>query len=76
MGFLFETLASFGKTIFLLPAGAIVYASAELWRLDLFRQGIFVVWMVFGIGFPSSLLAYQRFFKFVGGVEAPSTASQ
>jgi hypothetical protein len=76
MGFLFETLASLGKTIFLLPCGAILYASAELWRLDLFRQGIFIVWMVFGIGFPAFLLACGHLFKFVGTVEAPNTASR
>jgi hypothetical protein len=76
MGFLFETLASLGKTIFLLPSGAILYASAELWRLDLFRQGIFIVWMIFGIGFPSFLFACRRLVQFGGSLEAPSTASQ
>jgi len=65
MGFLFEFLASLGKTIFLLPCGAILYASAELWRLDLFHQGIFIVWMVVGIGLPSIVIAYRRLFSFV-----------
>jgi len=67
MGFLFESLASLGKTVFLLPCGAILYASAELWRLDLFQQGIFIVWMVIGIGFPAFLIAGRRFFGFVRG---------
>ena len=67
MGFLFEFLASLGKTLLLLPCGAILYASAELWRLDLFQQGIFIVWMVTGIGFPVLLIAGRRFFRFIGG---------
>jgi hypothetical protein len=67
MGFLFEFLASLGKTIFLLPCGAILYASAELWRLDLFHQGLFIVWMVIGIGFPSLLIACRRFFGYGAG---------
>jgi len=67
MGFLFEFLASLGKTVFLLPCGAILYASAELWRLDLFQQGIFIVWMVTGIGLPAFLIAGRRFFRFIGG---------
>ena len=69
MGFVFEFLRSLGQTAFLLPCGAILYASAELWRLDLFQQGIFVVWMVTGIGLPVFLLAGQRFFRFLGGTE-------
>lgn len=53
MGFMFCRLASFGRTSFLLPCGAILYSSAELWRLDLFQQGIFIVWFVAGIGVPA-----------------------
>jgi hypothetical protein len=56
MGFMFSWLASFGRTSFLLPCGAILYGSAELWRLDLFQQGIFIVWFVMGIGVPGILL--------------------
>jgi hypothetical protein len=56
MGFVFEALASLGKTIFLLPCGAILYGSAELWRLDLFHQGTFIVWFVVGIGLPAFLI--------------------
>jgi hypothetical protein len=67
MGFVFEFLKSFGKTIFLLPAGAILYGSAELWRLDLFHQGIFVVWFVIGIGLPALLIVCQRFCTFTFG---------
>jgi len=52
MAFVFSWLSAFGKSIFLLPCGAILYACAELWRLDLFQQGIFAVWMVCGIGVP------------------------
>jgi len=69
MGFLFEVLASFGKTIFLLPCAAILYASAELWRLDLFQQGIFIVWMITGIAFPAFLVAGRRLFRFIAGSE-------
>lgn len=65
MGFTFEFLRSLGATIFLLPCGAILYGSAELWRLDLFHQGIFVVLLVTGIGFPACLVASRRFFRFV-----------
>jgi len=74
MGFLFEFLISFGKTVFLLPCGAILYSSADLWRLDLFHQGIFIVWMAAGIGIPVCLIAYRRFFGFVGTVEVFSTS--
>ena len=61
MGFMFSWLSSFGRTSFLLPCGAILYGSAELWRIDLFRQGIFIVWLVAGIGVPAiSLLLGKR----------------
>lgn len=69
MGFVFEALRSLGRTIFLLPCGAILYGSAELWRLDLFRQGIFIVWFVIGIGLPAFLMVCQRLFGFIGGVD-------
>ena len=59
MGVVFEALASLGKTIFLLPCGAILYGSAELWRLDLFHQGTFIVWFVIGIGLPALLFGVQ-----------------
>ena len=67
MGFVFEFLASLGKTFFLLPCGAILYGSAELWRLDLFHQGIFIVWFVLGIGLPVFLIGCQRLFALIGG---------
>jgi hypothetical protein len=56
MGAVFRLLTSLGKTYFLLPCGAILYASSELWRLDLFQQGTFIVWFVIGIGLPVSIL--------------------
>jgi len=56
MGAVFRFLTSLGKTYFLLPCGAILYASSELWRLDLFQQGLFIVWFVIGIGLPASIL--------------------
>jgi hypothetical protein len=65
MGFVFAFLASFGKTVFLLPCGAILYGSAELWRLDLFHQGVFIVWFVIGIGVPALLIGTQRLFRFL-----------
>jgi hypothetical protein len=67
MGFVFEILKSLGKTIFLLPCGAILYGSAELWRLDLFHQGIFIVWFVVGIGLPALLIGGRRVLVFISG---------
>jgi hypothetical protein len=77
MGFVFEFLVSFGKTFLLLPAGAILYASAELWRLDLFHQGIFIVWFVLGLGLPAVLIACKRLFAFtMRGSVSPMNLSQ
>jgi hypothetical protein len=56
MGFVFSVLLSFGRSVFLLPCGAILYGSAELWRLDLFQEGIFIVWFFMGIGVPLALV--------------------
>lgn len=74
MGFMFEALASVGKTIFLLPCGAILYASAELWRLDLFQQGTFIVWFVVGIGVPAFFVSVRKLFGFIinSSTTAPS----
>jgi len=72
MGVVFGALASLGKTIFLLPCGAILYGSAELWRLDLFRQGIFIVWFVVGIGLPAILIGGRRLFAFNSDVREMS----
>ena len=66
MGLVFGALTSLGKTVFLLPCGAILYGSAELWRLDLFQQGIFIVWFVIGIGLPAFLIGSQRLLAFIG----------
>jgi hypothetical protein len=74
MGFLFQLLLSFGKTILLLPAGAILYASAELWRLDLFHQGIFIVWIVIGLGLPLLLITTKHLFTFIVNKGAMSQA--
>ena len=60
MGLMFSWLSSFGRTSLLLPCGAILYGSAELWRLDLFRQGIFIVWIVAGIGVPLIVLPLSK----------------
>jgi hypothetical protein len=60
MGFLFSWLTSFGKTGFLLPCAAILYACAELWRLDLFQQGIFIVWLACGIAVPLLSLLFRK----------------
>lgn len=60
MGFAFSWLSSFGKTSLLLPCGAILYGAAELWRLDLFRQGIFIVWLVVGISVPGFLAIFGK----------------
>ena len=51
-GFVYSRLVALGKTMYLLPCGAILYASAELWRVNLFGQGIFIALMVIGIGVP------------------------
>lgn len=71
MGFLFRFMESLGKTIFLLPCGAILYASAELWRLDLFHQGIFIVWIVCGIGLPVFLIGCRRLFVLMAAGHQP-----
>lgn len=60
MGFIFSALASLGKTIFLLPCAAILYGAAEIWRLDLFQQGTFIVWFVVGAGVPAAFLLMKR----------------
>ncbi len=60
MGFMFSWLTSLGGTSFLLPCGAILYGAAELWRLDLFQQGIFIVWMVMGIAVPGAILLFDN----------------
>ena len=60
MGAVFRLLTSLGKTHFLLPCGAILYASTELWRLDLFQQGTFIIWFVIGIGLPASILFAEQ----------------
>jgi hypothetical protein len=65
MGCVFSLLASLGKTVFLLPCGAILYGSAELWRLDLFHQGAFIVWFVIGIGMPAVVIGGQHLFSFL-----------
>jgi hypothetical protein len=51
-GFVFSLLVPKGATMYLLPSGTILYASSELWRLNLFGQGIFVALMIVGIGVP------------------------
>ena len=60
MGFAFSWLSSFGKTALLLPGGAILYGAAELWRLDLYRQGIFIVWLVIGVGVPALFALFGK----------------
>jgi hypothetical protein len=71
MGFLFGAMSSLGKTIFLLPCGAIIYGAAELWRLDLFQTGTFIVWSVIGIGLPAALLLTRRMMHFVNRATGP-----
>ncbi|HWJ36332.1 MAG TPA: hypothetical protein VNR70_13765 [Steroidobacteraceae bacterium] len=51
-GFLFASLQRYGRSALLMPCTAILYASSELWRLDLFRQGIFFVWLGCGLAMP------------------------
>jgi hypothetical protein len=60
MGFVFSLMRTLGRTGFLLPCGGILYASSELWRLDMFQQGIFIVWFSCGIGVPLGLLILKR----------------
>lgn len=66
MGAVFRFLISLGKTYFLLPCGGILYASSELWRLDLFQQGAFIVWFVLGIGLPASVLFAEHLWRMAG----------
>jgi hypothetical protein len=63
MGAIFKFLTSLGRTYFLLPCGAILYASSEFWRLDLFQQGTFIVWFVIGIGLPASVLFAEELLR-------------
>ena len=63
-GFVFTHLVAKGKTIYLLPCGAILYAAADVWRINFFGQGIFIVLMVVGIGVP-------WFLSFVASFAAP-----
>ena len=74
MGAVFTSLASLGKTYFLLPCGAILYASSELWRLDLFQQGTFIVWFVVGIGLPGFILAAEYLWGFAQEAYSGPTA--
>jgi len=60
MGFAFRAMESLGRTVFLLPCGAILYGSAEVWRLDLFQQGAFIIWFAIGVGLPGTLLFLRR----------------
>jgi hypothetical protein len=65
MGLVFEVFLSMGRTVFLLPAGAILYGSAELWRLDLFQRGTFVTWFVVGIALPLGAVSCRAFLDLV-----------
>lgn len=76
MGLVFGILASFGRTVFLLPCGAILYGSAELWRLDLFHQGLFIVWFVVGIGLPVALIGIQRLFVFISSIHGTPSSEE
>lgn len=60
MGFIFGVCSRNGRTAFLLPCGAILYASAELWRLELYSQGIFKVWLIMGLLVPTVFLFLPR----------------
>ena len=60
MGFVFGACARSGRTVLLLPCGAILYASAELWRLELYSQGIFKVWLGMGLLVPAAFLLVPR----------------
>ncbi len=74
-GFTFSAMCSLGKTVFLLPCGAMLYASAELYRLPMFHQGNFIVWMVVGFGVPMSLLLVKNLWRSMlryGGEQLPS----
>jgi hypothetical protein len=51
-GFVFSLLVAKGKTMYLLPCGAVLYSAADLWRINFFGQGIFIVLMVIGTGVP------------------------
>jgi capsular polysaccharide biosynthesis protein len=67
-GFLFAGLQGYGRSTLLLPCTAVLYASSELWRLDLFRQGIFLVWLGAGLAVPvvMSLIPKIRVFPHLG----------
>ena len=54
-GLIFSMLVAKGRTVYLLPCGVILYAASDLWRVDLFGQGIFITLLVIGIGVPGVL---------------------
>ncbi len=57
---LFSYFRRYGRTALLLPCCAILYACSELWRLDLFRQGIFIVWLGMGCIVPITIGLARR----------------
>jgi hypothetical protein len=56
IGCAFSLMRSFGRTAFLLPCGAILYGSSELWRVAIFNQGIFITWLVCGLAVPTFVI--------------------
>jgi hypothetical protein len=60
--YMIATLLSFGAIFayckrhadssLILPCATILYASSEFWRVDVFEQGIFFVWLVLGLSMP------------------------
>ena len=41
--------------------GELLYLNnGEIWRLDLFQQGTFIVWFVIGAGVPAAVLLVKR----------------
>ncbi len=70
MGGIFTFLRSLGRTAFLLPCGTILYSASEVWRLDLFQQGTFVVWFVVGIGLPAAFLFASSTWRFAKEIYA------
>ena len=60
MGAVFAYCEKKGESGYLFLCGAILYASSEIWRLNLFGQGIFIVWFFCGIICPIVVASIGR----------------
>jgi hypothetical protein len=55
-------LARYSETYFAVPAGSIMYAFAEIWRIDMFSQGFFLTILLSTVAVPLALSVTFNFF--------------